>query len=56
MNAKSSRITLLLLLIAGISIFLLPSCQKLKEAKRFLKTQEPDLAENGRQYGYKFKR
>ncbi len=35
MNAKSSRITLLLLIISGISIFLLPSCEKLKEATTF---------------------
>jgi len=44
MNAKSSRIPLSFLLIAGISIFLLPSCDKLKEATTFkVKYDLPDM-------------
>lgn len=35
MRAKSSRITLFLLLGFGITFFLLPSCEKLKEATTF---------------------
>ncbi len=45
MNSKSLRISLLFLLTAGVSIFFLPSCAKLKEATTFtVKYDLPDMS------------
>lgn len=44
MNAKSSLNTFLLILIAGVSIYLFPSCEKIKDAATFkVKYDLPDL-------------
>lgn len=39
----------------GSSYWIDELIEQLCDAREYIKTQEPDIAENGKQYGYKFK-